>query len=172
VPNRTSPVVRGAWIVENLLGARVPSPPPGVETDLDKSQPGANGSDTLRQRLEAHRADPACASCHSIMDPFGFSLENFDLVGRWRSVDNGVPLNTASEMVDGTYVDAFMTALGERLLTYALGRELEYYDGPAVRHIVQTANADGFTLTALVQAVVASVPFQQRMKLDTTPAAE
>lgn len=187
VPNRTSPVVRGAWIVENLLGAHVPSPPPGVETDLDKAQPGANApADTLRQRLEAHRADPACASCHQIMDPFGFSLENFDLVGRWRSMDNGIPLNTAAEMVDGTYVDgpdtlraallarpdAFMNALGERLLTYALGRELQAYDGPAVRHIVQGAKVEGFTLDALVQAVVTSAPFQQRIKLDATAQAQ
>jgi mono/diheme cytochrome c family protein len=183
VPNRTSPVVRGAWIVENLLGAHVPSPPPGVETDLDKTKPGESApSDTLRQRLEAHRADPGCASCHQIMDPFGFSLENFDLVGRWRSVDNGIPLNTASEMVDGTYVDgpgtlraalltrpdAFMTALSERLLTYALGRELQAYDGPSVRRIVRSADAEGFTLDALVQAVVESAPFQQRIKLDAT----
>ncbi len=184
VPNRTSPVVRGAWIVENLLGAHVPSPPPGVETDLDKAQPGtAAPADTLRQRLEAHRADPGCASCHQIMDPVGFSLENFDLVGRWRTVDNGIPLNTTSEMVDGTHVDgpealraallarpdAFMSALGERLLTYALGRELQPYDGPAVRRIVQSADTAGFTLNALVQAVVASAPFQQRIKLDVAP---
>jgi hypothetical protein len=186
VPNRTSPVVRGAWIVENLLGAHVPSPPPGVETDLDKTQPGGNAqADTLRQRLEAHRADPACASCHQIMDPFGFSLENFDLVGRWRAVDNGIPLNTVSEMVDGTQVDgpeslraallarpdAFMNSLSERLLTYALGRELQEFDGPAVRRIVHGANAEGFTLTALVQAIVASAPFQQRVKLATNQPA-
>lgn len=183
VPNRTSPVVRGAWIVENLLGAHVPSPPPGVETDLDKAPAGATApTDTLRQRLEAHRADPACASCHQIMDPFGFSLENFDLVGRWRTVDNGIALNTASEMVDGTYVDgpdtlraallarpdAFMNSLSERLLTYALGREVQAYDGPAVRRIVRSADAEGFTLNALVQAVVSSAPFQQRIKLDAS----
>jgi mono/diheme cytochrome c family protein len=179
-PDRTSPVIRGTWVVENLLGAHVPSPPPGVETNLDPAAPGQNvQADTLRQRLELHRSDPACASCHTIMDPIGFSLENFDLVGRWRTVENGLPINTVSEMVDGTYVDgpaalraallarpeAFMASISERLLTYALGRELEHYDGPAVRRIVERAVSEGFTLTALVQAVVMSAPFQQRSKL-------
>lgn len=180
-PDRTSPVIRGTWVVENILGAHVPSPPPGVETNLESAAPGPDvQADTLRQRLEMHRSDPACASCHTIMDPIGFSLENFDLIGRWRSVDNGLPINTVSEMVDGTYIDgpatlraalldrsdAFMTSISERLLTYALGRELDHYDGPAVRRIVQRAVSEGFTLTALVQAVVMSAPFQQRSKLE------
>ena len=187
VPNRTSPVVRGSWVMENILGAHVPSPPPGVETDLDSEKPGRNLKlDTLRQRLEQHRADPACSSCHQMMDPVGFSLENFDLVGRWRTLDNGSPLNTVSEMVDGTYVDgpatlrgalldrpeAFQNAITERLLTYSLGRELEAYDEPAVRRIVQQAKADDFTLTALVQAVVRSAPFQQRIKLEPSQPTE
>ena len=181
VPDRTSPVIRGAWIVENMLGARVPSPPPGVETNLDAAAPGQDvQADTLRQRLETHRVDPACASCHKIMDPVGFALENFDLVGRWRSLDNGLPIDTSSEMVDGTYVDgpatlraallarpeAFMASISERLLTYALGRELEHYDEPAVRRIVRQAVSEGFTMTALVRAVVMSAPFQQRIKLE------
>jgi len=186
-PDRTSPVIRGTWVVENLLGAHVPSPPPGVETNLDSAAPGPDvQADTLRQRLEMHRSDPACASCHTIMDPIGFSLENFDLVGRWRSVDNGLPINTVSEMVDGTYVDgpatlraallarpeAFKSSISERLLTYALGRELEHYDGPAVRRIAQQATAEGFTLNALVQSVVMSAPFQQRIKLEAKQPAE
>jgi len=179
--NRTSPVVRGAWIVENMLGAHVPSPPPGVETNLESNAPGRDvEADTLRQRLEMHRADPACAACHQIMDPIGFSLENFDLIGRWRSLDNGLPINTASTMVDGTDIDspatlraallarpdAFMASISERLLMYALGRELEHYDGPAVRHIIGQAASEGFTMAALVQAVVMSDPFQQRIKLE------
>lgn len=187
VPNRTSPVIRGSWVMENILGAHVPSPPPGVETDLDSKKSGENvQANTLRQRLELHRADPACASCHQMMDPVGFALENFDLIGRWRSVDNGLPLNTTAEMVDGTAVDgpatlrnalldrpeAFMASISERLLTYALGRELQYYDGPAVRRIVAEAQAGGFTMAALVQAVVDSAPFQQRIKLDVQPQAE
>jgi hypothetical protein len=126
-----------------------------------------------------HRIDPACAACHKIMDPIGFALENFDLVGRWRALDNGLPINTRAEMVDGTPVDgpgtlraallarpdAFQASITERLLTYALGRELQYYDEPAVRRIVRQADADGFTLAALVQAIVTSDPFQKRIKL-------
>jgi hypothetical protein len=114
------------------------------------------------------------------MDPVGFALENFDSVGRWRSLDNGLPINTVSEMTDGTYVDgpatlrgallarpdAFMASISERLLTYALGRELDHHDGPAVRRIVQQATSGNFTLTELVQAIVASAPFQQRIKVD------
>ncbi len=185
-PDRTSPVIRGTWIVENILGAHVPSPPPGVETNLE-SVASAEGvqADTLRQRLEMHRADPVCSSCHAIMDPVGFALENFDLIGRWRSLDNGLPINTESEMVDGTYVDgpatlraalldrpeAFMSSVSERLLTYALGRELQDYDGPMVRRIVQHAASEGFTFSALVQAVVMSDSFQQRIKLMETASA-
>jgi len=179
--NRTSPVVRGAWIVENMLGAHVPSPPPGVETNLEAEAPGRNAAaDTLRQRMEMHRANPECAACHKIMDPIGFSLENFDLIGRWRSLDNGLPIDTVATMVDGTDIDspatlraallarpdAFMASITERLLMYALGRELEPYDGPAVRRIIQQASSEGFTMAALVQAVVMSDPFQQRIKLE------
>jgi len=180
VPDRTSPVIRGAWIVENILGAHVPLPPPGVETDLDG--PSADGqvkAETLRQKLEMHRANPTCASCHQIMDPVGFALENFDLVGRWRELDNGLSINTASSMVDGTYVDgpdtlraalldrpdAFMASISERLLTYALGREVRHTDMPSVRRIVREAAADNFTWQALVQAIVKSDPFRQRIAL-------
>lgn len=179
--NRTSPVVRGTWIVENMLGAHVPNPPPGVETNLESEAPGRDvQADTLRQRMELHRADPACAACHQIMDPIGFSLENFDLIGRWRSLDNGLPINTVSTMVDGTHIDspatlraallarpdAFMASISERLLMYALGRKLEHYDGPAVRRIIEQASSEGFTMAALVQAVAMSAPFQQRIKLE------
>ena len=177
--NRTSPVVRGTWIVENMLGAHVPNPPPGVETNLESEAPGRRApADTLRQRMEIHRANPECAACHQIMDPIGFSLENFDLIGRWRSLDNGLPINTESTMADGTVIDspatlraallarsdAFMASISERLLMYALGRELEYYDGPAVRRIMEQASSDGFSMAALVEAVVMSAPFQQRIK--------
>jgi hypothetical protein len=119
------------------------------------------------------------------MDPIGFALENFDKVGRWRSLDNGLPINTVSEMVDNTYVDgpatlraallarpeAFMASISERLLTYALGREVDHHDGPAVRRIMQQAADKDFTFTALVQAVVTSAPFQQRIKLATEEVA-
>src|SRR5690606_9184205 len=106
VANRTSPVVRGAWIVEDLLGAPVPTPPPGVETDLNEENvPDGAVVNTLRDRLELHRANPSCASCHQIMDPIGLALENFDLIGRWRTEENGFALNTHTELMDGTPID-------------------------------------------------------------------
>jgi hypothetical protein len=143
VANRTSPVVRGAWIVENLLGAAVPPPPPGVEADFSGARSPAEAK-TLRQRMEAHRTDPVCASCHQLIDPFGFALENFDLVGRWRTTEAGEPIDATAELVDGTFVDgraalrralldrrgSFVTAFTEKLLTYALGRAWKRTTGP------------------------------------------
>jgi hypothetical protein len=179
-PNRTSPVVRGAWVVENILGAAVPTPPPGVEADLAKEASEAEGltGDTVRERLEMHRTNPTCAACHAIMDPLGLALENFDLVGRWRESEDGHPIDARTEMTDGTRLDgpaelrrallsrsdAFVTSLTERLMTYALGRELEYYDMPTVRGVVRAAAADGTTLPSLVQAIVASDAFLKRVK--------
>jgi hypothetical protein len=189
-PNRTSPVVRGQWIVQNILGAAVPAPPPGVEADLAKEASEAEGleGDTVRERLEMHRANPTCAACHSIMDPLGLALENFDLVGRWREQEDGHPIDATAELTDGTPLagpadlrrallarsDAFVTSLTERLLTYALGRELEYYDQPAVRGIVREATqgtGEATTLAALVHAIVASDPFVKRVRAGDEPAA-
>src|SRR3989441_7153443 len=101
VGNRTSPVTRGKWILENLLGTPAPVPPPGVETNLDRDQEAVKIT-SLRQRLELHRASPVCASCHKIMDPIGFALENFDLIGTWRDLDGKAPINASGELVDGT----------------------------------------------------------------------
>jgi hypothetical protein len=179
IPNRTSPVVRGVWVVENILGAPVPDPPPGVETNLDGGD-SANGTpvpDTLRGRLEQHRADPVCASCHGIMDPIGLALENFDKTGRWRDRDNGAPIDPHSLMMDGTELagaadlrqallsrsDTFIRTVSGKLLSYALGRELEYFDGPAVRSIVSQAADKNYTFEALVQGIVTSVPFRKRL---------
>jgi hypothetical protein len=175
---RTSPVIRGAWVLENLLGTAPPSPPPGVETNLD--QPVAAGADspTLRERLERHRADPACAACHSIMDPIGFALEPFDLTGQWRETDQGAAIDASGELWDGTLLDGpgslrealtdkhelFVQALTERLLTYALGRPVEYYDMPVVRGIVADAALSNYTLAAIATGIVESVPFQMRRK--------
>jgi hypothetical protein len=188
-PNRTSPVVRGAWIVQNLLGAAVPSPPPGAAADLAKEAVGKTKlvGDTVRERLEMHRANPTCAVCHAIMDPVGLALENFDLVGRWREQEDGHAVNAATQLTDGTRIagaadlkrallsrsDAFVAALTERLMTYALGRELEYYDRPVARQVVRDATAHGRSLAALVQAIVASDSFQKRVKTGapTTTAA-
>jgi hypothetical protein len=185
-PNRTSPVVRGAWIVENVLGAAVPTPPPGVEADLAKEASEAEGltGDTVRERLEAHRANPTCAACHGIMDPVGLALENFDLVGRWREQEDGHAIDATTELTDGTRLagpddlrrallsrsDAFVASLTERLLTYALGRELTYHDQPVVRGVVREAAAQGTTLAALVQAIVASDAFTKRVKMGDSPA--
>ena len=145
--NRTSPVKRGKWILENLLGAPVPQPPPGVETNLAESTaPGATPT-SVRQRLEQHRANPSCASCHAVMDPVGFSLEHFDLIGKWRDADGGAPVNATGRLADGTALDgpgslrkalldrgdAVAATATEKLLTYALGRRVEYFDMPAVR---------------------------------------
>jgi len=179
-PNRTSPVVRGQWIVQNLLGAAVPSPPPGAAADLAKEAVAKTKlvGDTVRERLEMHRANPTCAVCHAIMDPVGLALENFDLVGRWREQEDGHAVNAATELTDGTPLagaadlrrallsrsDAFVAALTERLMTYALGRELEYYDRPVEREIVRDATAHGRSLAALIQAIVASDAFQKRVK--------
>jgi hypothetical protein len=176
VANRTSPVVRGAWILENLLGAPPPSPPPGVESNLDDEAAAAVSS--LRERLELHRKNPTCASCHSIMDPIGLALENFDLIGGWRTEDVGQPIDASGTLVDGTAVsgprdlrdalldrsESFVTVATEKLLTYALGRGVEYYDMPAVRAIVHAAAKDDYRFSALIYGIVTSVPFQMRVK--------
>jgi mono/diheme cytochrome c family protein len=176
VGNRTSPVKRGKWILENLLGATVPSPPPGVETNLAASTAHGAQPTSLRQRLEQHRASPSCASCHAVMDPIGFSLENFDLIGTWRDADGGVRVNAAGRLVDGTTLDgpaslrqalldrrqAFVTTAAEKLLTYAVGRRVEYFDMPAVRAIVSDAARNGDRFSSLVTGIVKSAPFQMK----------
>jgi hypothetical protein len=173
--NRTSPVKRGRWILENLLGAPVPNPPPGVETNLDKSVGIATAPTSLRQRLEQHRRNPACASCHAVMDPIGFALENYDLIGKWRDTDGGVPVNATGTLVDGTTLDgpeslrraldgrrdAFVRNTAEKLLTYALGRRVEWFDMPAVRAIVSGAVPD-YRFSSIVVGVVKSAPFQMK----------
>ncbi len=175
VANRTSPVIRGAWIVEHILGAPVPVPPPGVETDLSaETADDGRVFTTLRDRLEAHRANPTCASCHQIMDPIGLALENFDLVGRWREAENGHPLDTNTSLVDGTAIsgpaalrqallargDTLVATMTEKLLTYALGRGTEPYDMPAVRNVVRAAATSDYRFSALILGIVKSTPFR------------
>jgi hypothetical protein len=182
--NRTSPVVRGAWIVEDLMGAPVPTPPPGVETDLtEDGVPEDVVVNTLRERLELHRADPTCASCHQIMDPIGLALENFDLVGRWRTDENGFALNTKTELIDGTPIDGPVTLrnalLGrgdavastaiEKLLSYALGRHLHAPDMAAVRKIAAASADSQYRFSDIVLGIVESEPF--RMNIVEAPAA-
>jgi hypothetical protein len=181
LPERTSPVARGKWIMESLIGAHVPSPPAGVETNLDPP-PGHDKPTTLRQRLEAHRAQPDCAACHRIMDPIGFSLENFDRTGRWRTQDNGLPVDSRGELGDGTpldgpeslrtwlvsHPDVFATNLAQKLLIYALGRNVDHRDMPTVRGIVRAAADDEYHFASLILGVVQSQPFQYR---NTSPAS-
>jgi hypothetical protein len=174
--NRTSPVKRGKWILENLLGAPPPPPPPGVETNLDENT--AVKASSMRQRLEQHRANPGCAACHSIMDPLGFALENFDFIGKWRDVDNKTPVDASAALVDGTKLDgpaslrqallsrpdAFVTAATEKLLMYSLGRTVHYSDRPFVRSIIRDAAKNDYRFSSLVVGIVKSPPFQMKVK--------
>jgi len=173
--NRTSPVKRGKWVLENLLGAPVPLPPPGVETNLTETDTGS-ASTSVRQRLERHRASPNCASCHAVMDPVGFSLEPFDLIGKWRETDGGSAVNATGRLADGTALDgpaslrralldrreAVAAAATEKLLTYALGRRVEYFDMPAVRTVVRDAARTEYRFSSLIAGIVKSVPFQMK----------
>jgi mono/diheme cytochrome c family protein len=173
-PDRTSPVVRGKWILDNLLGT--PPPPPPANVPLLEASRGSKPR-TLREQMEAHRANPACASCHKLMDPLGFALENFDAVGAWRTRDAGAPIDASGQLTDGTQVDGVVTlrqallkrpevfvgTFTEKLLTYALGRGLDYYDRPAVRGIVREAAPSDYRFSALIMAMVRSAPFQMRI---------
>lgn len=176
--NRTSPVVRGAWIVEDILGAPVPTPPPGVETDLgDDGIPEGVVINTLRERIELHRSNPTCAACHQIMDPIGLALENFDLIGRWRTEENGYPLNTATTLIDGTPIngpealrralldrgDALASNIIEKLLSYALGRHLHSPDMAAVRKIAADSTASQYRFSDIVLGIVESEPFRMNI---------
>jgi mono/diheme cytochrome c family protein len=174
-PDRTSPVVRGKWILDNLLGSP-PPPPPSNVPPLEASR--GKTPKTLRQQMEGHRANPVCASCHKLMDPIGFALENFDAVGAWRTRDADAPIDASGQLTDGTKVDGvvslreallkrpevFVTTFTEKLMTYALGRGLDYHDRPAVRAIVHDAAGGDYRFSALVMAMVRSAPFQMRMK--------
>jgi hypothetical protein len=174
--DRTSPVVRGKWILENLLGAPPPPPPPDVPALPENAEDVA--PKTLRARLELHRANTICATCHRVMDPIGFSLDNFDAVGAWRTKDAGVPIDASGQLADGTPVNGvlslrkallarpenFVSTVTEKLLTYALGRGLEPSDMPHVRSIVREAAKDNYRLQTLLLGVVRSVPFQMRKK--------
>jgi len=173
-PDRTSPVVRGKWILENLLGT--PPPPPLPNVPPLKPPSFAGKVLTMRERIAAHRNSPVCATCHSMMDPLGLALEHFDGVGKWRALDDsGAPIDASGGLPDGTKFDGadglrnalltsdrFITTLSEKMLTYALGRGVEYYDMPAVRTIVRNAGRDDYRFTSLIRAIVESAPFQMR----------
>ena len=177
--DRTSVVVRGKWVLETLLGAPPPPPPPDVPA-LDENSPG-EAPTSLRQKMEQHRANPVCASCHAPMDPLGFVLENFDPTGRWRDTDGGAPIDTTVTMTDGSTVngpeelrthlllnrkDEFVRTLTEKLLSYALGLGLEYHDAPTVRQLTRDAADADYRWSSLVHGIVNSLPFQKRRVTD------
>jgi hypothetical protein len=170
---RTSPVLRGKWVLDNILNAPPPDPPAGVP-NLDETKVGTTAS--LRQQMEAHRTNPTCASCHVRMDPIGFGLENFDAIGGWRTQDGKWDIDPAGTLPDGRSFhgpeqlkvilkqdkDAFASGITEKLLTYALGRGLERYDKKAVKAITSHLPSRDYRFSALVLEIVNSLPFQMR----------
>ncbi len=183
VSDRTSPVQRGKWVMTNLLGIVPPDPPPNVPALKEVSAVG--GVQTMRQQMEAHRANPACAGCHKMMDPIGFALENFDGIGKWRTKDAGQKVNASGQLTDGTKIDGvvdlrnallryspqFARVVTEKLLTYALGRGVEYQDMPVVRAIVRDAARNDYRFSALIEGIVNSEPFQMNRKREATLSA-
>jgi hypothetical protein len=172
-PHRTSPTIRGKWLLENILAAPVPPPPPSVNTNLEEKTIKAS---SVREMLEQHRANPACASCHARMDPLGFSLENFDALGQWRTKDGEAPIDASGVLLNGTKVDGpaalrtalvqqkdqFVKAVTEKLLMYGVGRQMEYHDAPAIRSIMRAAAVDDYRWSSTILAIVKSTPFQFR----------
>jgi hypothetical protein len=172
-PTRTSPVIRGKWVLENILNTPPPPPPPGVP-NLNEETVGTSAS--LRQQLEQHRANATCASCHSRMDPLGFGLENYDAIGRWRTMDGKFPVDSSGVLPNGKSFqgpaalkgilkvdkDAFADCVTEKMLTYALGRGLERYDKPAVKSISGKLAAGNYRFSRLILEIVDSMPFEMR----------
>jgi len=170
-------VLRGKWVLENILGAPVPPPPPDVPA-LKEAEPGA-APRTMRDQMEQHRVNAVCASCHKMMDPIGFALENFNVEGSWRTAnEGGAALNTSVTLADGTKVggvvdlreallkhpDLFVQTLTQKLMVYALGRGLTYEDMPVMRSIVRDAQTQNFRFSAVISGIVNSQPFQMRLK--------
>ena len=179
--NRTSPVLRGKWVMEVLLGSPPPPPPPDVPDLEENDAAGDARSISVRQQMEVHRANPACMSCHQVIDPIGLALENFDVTGRWRIKDRGVPVDTSGRLYDGSmldgpaglrqallgYSDAVLSNFTVNLMAYAVGRRVEYYDMPAVRAIVRDAAANEYRMSSFILGVVRSAAFQGNRQ--TTP---
>ncbi len=174
---RTSPVLRGKWVLENLLSSAPPPPPPNIPSlKTDGKEPGK--ALTMREAMLQHRANPSCASCHARMDPIGFAMDNFDAVGKWRDADGGTPIDASGVFPEGSKFEGiaglkkelmrqpeqFVSTVAERLLMYAIGRNLQYYDSPSVRAILRDAESSRYTLSSLVLGVVKSRPFQMRQK--------
>jgi hypothetical protein len=175
-PNRTSPVKRGLFVLENLMAIEPPPPPPDIPA-LDDARANGERPRTVREQLELHRSDKSCASCHAHFDPIGLVLENYDAIGKWRSVNEaGGPIDASGVFPDGTRFEGlsglksillsqheqFVSTLTEKLLIYALGRGLEYYDMPQVRRIIWGAAGDDYRWSSIVLGIVSSTPFQMR----------
>jgi hypothetical protein len=168
-------VLRAKWVLDNLLGTPPPSPPPDVPP-FPPEQDEHGESHSVRERLAQHRKNPACAACHAPMDPLGFALENFDAVGHWRTTDANAPIDASGVLIDGTTFNGpvelrqallarreqVVRAVTEKLLTYALGRGLEYYDAPVVRQIARSAAAHNYSWSSVILGIVQSTPFQKR----------
>jgi hypothetical protein len=184
VSNRTSPVGRGKYVLEVLLGTPPPPPPPDVPALKDNTASGDARVLSVRQQMELHRAKEPCATCHKLMDPIGFSLENFDAIGQWRARDGGVRVDASGKLFDGTALtgpvslreaimnrsDAFITSFTESLLAYGLGRLIDRNDMPTVRSIAATAGANGNRFFAFILGVVRSSPFQMSVTEASAPA--
>jgi hypothetical protein len=173
--HRTSPVLRGKWVLDNLLGAPPPPPPadvPPFPENVSDARPKS-----VRERLEGHRKNPVCASCHSRIDPMGFPLEGFDGIGKWRTTDAGAPVDVSGTLVDGSrygsfaefrqlmltnYREEFVATLTEKLLTYAVGRGVEYLDMPAIRTITRDAASNDYRWSSIILGVIKSTPFQMK----------
>ncbi len=182
-PTRTSPVIRGKWILENVMGVPPPPPPPDVPALDDVKTVKRNAP--IRERLAEHRKNPTCAGCHRLTDPVGFALENYDAVGRWRTLDAGDPIDPSGTLFDGTafrgvaglqkailnHSDLFVATLAEKLLTFATGRGVEYYDAPALRKIVRDAKPDDNRFSSIVMGVVNSMPFRMRKAANSEQGA-
>jgi hypothetical protein len=182
---RTSPVLRGKWVLENILGTPVPPPPPGVPA-LAENRSGEKPR-SVRERLEEHRKNPACSVCHNLMDPLGFALENFDATGAWRTrSESHEPVDAAGMLVDGTPVngpaalrdvilaqpETVVRTVTEKLMTYAMGRGVEAYDMPAVRQIVRSAASTDYRFSNLIFGIVSSAPFQAAGAATNTASKE
>jgi hypothetical protein len=170
-------VERGKWILENILDSPIPPPPPIAGAGVFAEPAAGEGPKTMREQMAAHRTNPVCASCHKVMDPIGLSLENFDVVGAWRTEDAGSPIDASGQLTDGSPVDGvvtlrkalvahpevFVRTMTEKMLTYALGRGLDAHDMPAVRVIMHGAAPRDYRFSSLVLGIVHSVPFTMRV---------
>ena len=179
-PDRTSPVLRGAWVLDKLMGTPPTPPPPDTATDL--SQKEGEQPKTVRARLELHRDKATCKMCHGVIDPTGLALENFDPIGRWRDADSGQPIDATTTLPGGIAVsgpsglreallsrpELFVSTLTEKLMVYALGRRLEAEDMPTVRHIVRDAARDDYKFSALVLGIVRSPQYQEKARFTTS----